>query len=615
MPAPPPAPDPPERALVDLAQQLDAARSRIEERFLEGSRLLGAALDSTAAMRTLLETVLAALDADAVAATSADLAATVRRLQDLPGRQAAQHRQMAALATLGRALQSHVGDMQDTLRYLRTVAVTVKIAGADAAEFGEFANGMLDRIQAGRLQVDGFAARLGLLLGQAQVAAALHRDLQAQYARSLPDLTRDLERNSLAMQDYHAGLRRIAASQEDVVRDIEGQVARILSALQIGDMTRQRVEHVQGGLLLLGEAAPRLAPGGQAPVRDLLAAQLSDLTQEFHAGGATVTASLARLAAAMARMPALGRQAGGGDGGGSGDGGDDAFLPAMERSLLSARAIVTRIEAAGDRTAEVGRTAAAIAHELTAAVGAIATIRAEIQLMAINTSLRCRRLGDAGRAIVVVAAELRSFAARLEEVAGRLLADLGRVGALLPDLPADPDVEAPLGAALDLVLETIHASHRQMRHDLQLLAARGEDLAGDLGHGIARLDFARDLGDALDTALAGLTPGAGAGQPVKADTAPAPAAGALLARIRASYTMARERELHDALLGTGAGTAAAAAATTGPDACMAMAAPAAPAAAMARNLPAGAPPPPDPRASGSRRPDMEEDDSLAAIFF
>ncbi|MBW7921233.1 MAG: hypothetical protein H3C51_03945 [Rubellimicrobium sp.] len=536
----PPAAEPPPghaRRAIDIAQRLDHARTRIEARFLEGGHVLGAALESTATLRDLLTQVLAALDENAVASTVTDLDATAQRLLELPGRQADRHRRMGALAAGARRLRTLIDDMRATLRYLRTVAITVRIAGADAGGFGEFAGRMLALIEEGRSRIDGFAARLDLLLAESGAAGALHRSLQADHARSLPALTQALARDARGMQDYHAAIRRLAATQADLAREIADQVARTLMALQIGDMTRQRIEHVASGLVMLAETAPALSRADQALVSGFLARQLADLTEEFHHGSGAVARNLAALAASMVRMLALGRQAGAGDD-------RDDFLPAMERGVLAAHAIVTRIEKAGLRAAAFADHAAAITHELGDAVGAITKIRADIQFMAINTSLRCRRLGDAGRAVVVVATELRNFAAGLESVAGRILSELAGLDTLAAALMDDSTTGtagASPGSALEAVLDRVRASHRRMQHDLQALAAQGEDLASDLGHGIARLDFTKDLGDTLDAATRDLAPG----NDIAATHVAAAPTVALLARIRASYTMARERRLHD----------------------------------------------------------------------
>lgn len=554
--------DPPDRDVaahaLDLGQRLDLARSRIEERFLEGSDVLVTALESTATLRAHLARVLAALDGDMVAATVSGITDTVRRLRELPGRQAAQQTRMAGLAESGTVLRTLLDDMGETLRYLRTVAVTVKIAGAEAGEFDELADTMLARIQAGRTRIDGFAARIGMLLGQASIASRLHRDLQQGHLRDLPALTRALEADATDMQEYHAALRRLAASQDSIAAEVEERVARTLSALQIGDMTRQRLEHVVAGLLSLGEVAALLAPDEQAVATGLLGHQLTDLARELHDESGAVSGNLAALAANMERMLALARQA---EIAGVGDVPElevaQAFLPGMERSILAAQAIVTRIESAARRADTVGDSAATIASELGTAVDAIATIRSDIQFMAINTSLRCRRLGEAGRAIVVVATELRNFAARLEGVSDRILTELARLETLITaesgSTSATSDAEAPLGEALDAALDTVRSSHREMQHNLQLLTARGEALAGDLGHAVARLDLTEGLGDTLDAAMRDLvapddnTSPRTATSPLMEGPGSAPLA-ALLVQIRAGYTMARERDLHDRLL-------------------------------------------------------------------
>ena len=524
---------PPQVLQTGLSESLEHARSRLEDRFLEGGAVLAAALEAVSDMISSLDQITASLGQDTVDATVSDLSETTKQLLLLPDLHTERQGGMRNLWALGGTLQVHVDEMLETLRYLRTFAVTVKITGAGAAEFAGFADEMLDKIQSGRDQVDDFDARLDVLMNQLREACAFGDDLQRQYDGVVPGVTRNLEKDAARMSAYHGDVRRIANELAELVRQVQGKVARVLSALQIGDMTRQRIEHVQLGLDLVRQSG---GGAGNGTMLRLLAAQMEDLLDEFKEGCSTVTSSLAGLAGDTKEVIALGRQARG-----TGEGGN--FLKALETSVAAARGLVGRVEAAGNRTDEVSGSAAAIASELSEAVDSIRTIRSEIQYMTINTSLRCSRMGEAGKPMNVVASELRVFAEQMETVSGRILERLDVIGAAArQQVEKQGAAGSSLGEALDNALSKIRTAGGRMEEDLKNLSAKGDHVAREVGRGVSRLDFTRELGEVLEQCALALADEAVAAQ----DGEEFEGAAAIAAQLFAKYTMAREREIHRA---------------------------------------------------------------------
>lgn len=525
-----------------IAERLEQARSRLEARFLEGGEVLSQALQAVGDMVGLLDKVTSAFGKDAVDATVAELAATADQLRVLPQVHAGRQAAMTSLAEAGAAIQDDVDAMLETLRYLRTFAVTVKITGAGAAAFASFADEMLERIQSGRTQVDDFAELLRRMREQVKAAVVLGHDLTVQYEGSVPQLAANLTRDASRMGDHHAEIQRVATALADLARQVQGKVAKILSALQIGDMTRQRVEHVQAGLDLLGNGGETVGQPHRAAMLALLAAQMDDLMEEFQSGCTTVTSSLGGLAADVKEIVALGRKArGGSDSGGSG------FLRALEDSVGSARHMVGQIGDAGVHAGRIGQSSAETAGELIETVGSIRAIRSDIQYMAINTSLRCSRMGEAGKPMNVVASELRVFAEQMETVSDRLLAGLNGLSEAASRARTDSaDASSTLGEGLDAALANIKQAGTRVADDLKELSARGDHVARSVGQGVSRLDFARELGDILDECAVALAQAAAdAGVDIDGLTEEGRLAAAPLAeRLFKTYTMAREREVH-----------------------------------------------------------------------
>ena len=513
-----------------VANRLEHARTRLEERFLDGGGVLTHALQSVSDMIGALDNVTSSLDQDTVDTTVAELTGTADRILALPDLHAARHAKMLRLAEAAMAIQADVDEMLETLRYLRTFAVTVKITAGGAADFSNFADEMLERIEAGRKQVDGFADRLRRLREQVGAAISRGREVDAQYKRFAPDVMRNLAADAGRMGTYHAQMRRVTDQLGTLVRQVQGKAATILSALQIGDITRQRIEHVQAGLpLCMGDPA-----GG--PLLTLQAAQTEDLLEEFQAGCATVTSNLGGLAASVKEVVALGRQA-------RGDSGGQGFLRALEESVAGARNLAGQIEAAQQRAQQISRSSAATAHELIESIDTIRTIRAEIQYMAINTSLRCSRMGEAGKPMNVIASELRVFAEQMEAVSDRLVSGLSGVRESAVAM-VDGDGEAPVSicTSLDTALEAIKQAGARMGADIKELSAKGDHLARNVGESVSRLDFTRELGDVLEECAVVLVHSAADGFDV--DASPIDDATAAAQRQYATYTMAREREVH-----------------------------------------------------------------------
>lgn len=523
----------------NVTDRLEAARSRLEERFLAGGDVLCRALETIGDMIGAVDGVTSSLGEDTVEATVADLNQTGTHLLALPGQHGARLSELVALGGAGGALKGDVDTLLETLRYLRTFAVTVKITGAGTAAFASFADEMLDRIQSGRDQVEDFAGELRGMLETVRNAVALGRDVGVQVEGVVPDVTRDLSRDAERIGAYHVEVRAAAAALSDLSRQVQGKVARALSALQIGDMTRQRVEHVQAGLALLASEGDGMTPAGRNLVLVLLTAQMEDLLEAFHAGCTTITSCLGALAADAKEIVALGRRAGGGTGT-SGEG----VLRALEKSVGRARQVVGGIEAAGARAAAVSRESADTAARLTRSIDSIRAIRSEIQYMAINTSLRCSRMGEAGKPMNVVASELRVFTDQMETVSGRLLGGLARLSEVASAMTGDGEAPTSLGEGLDAALANITTAAARTGADLKDLSARGDRVAHSIGEGVSRLDFTRELGEVLEECAVALAEAAAAEAVMQVGEGDEAMAAALAERLFRTYTMAREREVH-----------------------------------------------------------------------
>jgi len=531
--APPPSPS-------ATGPTLEGARSLIEGKFLELGRTLEQAVEVVGGLVAGLDRLAATLDEATVDRTTAALTDAGARLNGLAAAHGSRKGRFQALAGTNAALARRTQQMHRILSYLRAFAINIKIAagGVEGAqgEFATFSEEIRAAIEAAATELNDFEAELSALA--AEVGAALeHQGALAQRCSAmLPALPNRLEADALAIAAHHKRIAALAAELGSLARSLQAKVASALGALQIGDITRQRVEHVQTALGLLGRLAPedreRAGPG----VRALLAAQLQDTAEALGRDVERLAGSLAGVAQDAGRLMRVRAAAAAGESAGE----EDGVLRRLQRSVDEAAALVAEVEAAETAAEEVGQSAEAAAAGLTRRIGAIRSIRTAIHFMALNANLKCSRLGEAGKPLSVIAVELRVQAGELDTAAGEteaVLAQFGQDEASRASGPSDAG-SSGIGALLRDAAEPIQAAAEQAGADLGALTGDGSRVIAALRGATDRLGFRQEVCDVLQAAAGELA--AEAGEPPAGDGA----FQALTEEIFALYTMAREREVH-----------------------------------------------------------------------
>jgi hypothetical protein len=513
---------------------------------------------------TSLDQITRALDNNEASDTSADLNATVQNLIELPGAEQNRQQALTALAQTGSELHRHVADMQETMRYLRTFAVTVKITGAGLAEFAGFAQEILERIYSGTDEVNRFATHLDSLQKEVKLALSFGYNLAKNYADTVPAVARALQDDAKKIADHRQNLGAIARDVGAIARGVQSKVASTLSALQIGDITRQRIEHVQSTFSLLqdffaSEDGAKLNADARKRlmnvIHHLTAAQMADMCTDFQRDSRNVVQTIASFSQDTQGILRLRDQMSGRSDGS--DGSDGNFMRALESSVSAAHEIVKQVDAASRQADQVSQSTLGTAATLLHSIEAIRAVKIDIHYMALNTNLRCSRLGEEGKSINVVTGELRIFAGKLDDSADAIVNGL-------PALEASAGRVAPAGSAkngglaesLTSAVGTIRSAANLMEDELKVLAEHGREVATKINLLIGKLDFQHDLGDVLARCADVLETVAGDQIADISDIAEAIAP--LDRKIFKLYTMVQERNVHRDIIPPTEETAAAA---------------------------------------------------------
>jgi hypothetical protein len=521
---------------------LEQARTVVEARFLAAGDVLALAVGGVGQLIAALDQLAGALDPQTVEATRAELHTGAESLLELRLRLDGRRERTRGLGRLVAGLRGGIEDMRRDLAYLRVFSLNIKVTSAGVAGAGEdfalFAQEISDRIEAGRQELEAFAQDVAVLHEQLSSGLQQEQALAGQCERLIPAVPEALERCADDIAAHHAKVAQVAGEVGDLARGIQRKVGSALAALQVGDSTRQRIEHVQHGLRLLDAAG--LAPAAQAraegAVNPLLAAQLAAAAADFNRDSAQIHQSMAGIAVDASELLRLRDLAFGRGGGG------EAFLDRMIVQLGEALDLVGRVEGAEDAAVATARAAVAAVEALSRRIAALQAIKTDVQQMALNTTLKCARMGDPGKPLSVIAIELRSHAGLLEASAQRALSTLDQLAAAAGELVAD-HAESAAGEALTVATERLRKANTTVEADLSALAEQGAKVVRALEDAAARLDFKGEIGAVLETAAQSLqAPAAG---PLEA--ADGATVGEILQAIAKTYTMAQEREVHAAL--------------------------------------------------------------------
>ncbi|MBI5163079.1 MAG: hypothetical protein HY985_04165 [Magnetospirillum sp.] len=554
-----------DRQIHPLAVALERAFAPVEPVFAEAGRLLAEAVGELHGIADAFRAMAGRMDDQDCAEAIAQLQELSRHLAGLADCTEASRTRLDGMGGQTDRLASRLGRLQNTIAEVRVLAVNAKIEAAHVTVSG------IDFTVFTR-EIGRLAVLAGEELGRLGTAMrALQDDLNSARA-ALEAFTRQ-HRTSLAavagrLDETLAAVSRRRQDSAEAIRvlaDISGHtaaaVAQAVQSLQIGDITRQRSEHIRDALATLmdildgGSAA--LDPAHQAvlvaSVCSLQSAQARHAAEAMEHDLAATEATLRSLAADIAVLPdrcqaAYSVAATPGA----------SFLLAVGRQLEEGVRLLESYAAARVGVDRLVGDVAEVAAGMVGHVEAVQSIEAEMRVMGLNATFKCARLGAEGRALSIVAQELRAYSNRTAEDGHGIKVGIEQLIEAAHEMDAAErqglqatQMEAAMAAGVQ-VLERAGADIDPL---LATVARRAAAAAAALSRAMAVLaahpEFAAALVD-CSTALAAL-----------ARDAEADAGGGDFAQLRAEilqtlgtrYTMASERKVHDLLFGNGNGTA------------------------------------------------------------
>lgn len=540
-------------SLAESAREIDQTFAGVGDRLGRGLTIF----DTLNQSLTALSAELAGSDMEAARSALLGLANDLRQLSgDLPREtrtlQDIAHHSSDAAQLLGRLIE-HMRLIAILARSARIEAVTVESTQHD---FGGFTNEIVALTERAKRTVEICARDHDHLADLLDSALLRQRGFEAQYGGALAALADKLEQTLDHLAERR---RRSSALTKDAAthsRRISASVGGAIIALQAGDGIRQRLEHSLAALRLIAELAvqdtgadhgsdaDRAATG--TILRHLQAAQLRETSRALKADVAPIDATLQVLSGDTASLLTLGRSLFGGD-----DASSASFLEELEAELAEAADLIRKCDAARSVVDQVTATLGGLLDQFEQTVSALANTVRDIVLIGMNAGLRAARLGSSGRGLVVIAQELKGAANAIALDAGKLTPAFGAMQQASAGLKQR---DGSGSAELATLARTMRQSLDQMRESGQRLGATLDRLAHDGAEFGAIVDEARLMfsnAAATGDVIAGAAGMLGQAAPARVALAQADSAvvaGILQQKIWPSYTMAAEREIHNATL-------------------------------------------------------------------
>jgi uncharacterized protein YukE len=489
--------------------------------------------------------------------SGAEIEGASTALQDVAGRlnalAEALPAESALLDRIGEDAEAASAQIAPLFKHIQMISIIARSARIEAASldgerdsFLDFTKEAFELGQSVQHSIEGCARDQKLLSVAIETALNRQREFEKLYREQLLSASAGLisaYAGMRAQQDKSVDLVALAGSS---TRKIADAVGIAIISLQSGDSTRQRLEHICGGLRrATGAAASTVsAPAAGAGthraeiVRELQATQLRDAEREFGEDIGAIVRSLNAILADATGVVAQGRSV-------YGDGEAPSFLAVIKQTLAQASELIATCESCGRSVDAALSVVEDTLGKFRLAIAGLGEAVVDIILIGMNASLKAGHLGAKGNAFVVIANELKTTADQVSAGASRLKSILDRIeraAAELKELRNHGNTAqlTRLEPSILQTLQEIEAGNERLGRLMDRLAHEGAEFEALIGG-------ARDLMSALGEASASLpavaarlqASGAIAGEPSLT-----PNDQAVLDDLFARYTMERERQVH-----------------------------------------------------------------------
>ena len=547
-----------------IATDLAAPREAIDGAFVAVGDRLAECAGILSRITGTFEALPMELGSDELTSATDGLALVGRRAGEISVALGAEQDDLNRLVEALRKAAHPISELRRTVKMMGIVAINARVVAAsvvtDEEDFSVFTTDIAQLSHGAATTIGKFHRTYDALTGVVADAAIARGNFEAAHRNTLSALADELEANLGEVTEQRLQSARSSVTTGQMSRAITDKVASAVMALQVGDATRQRVEHVEAALtdvasLILPRGAgegdhAEYGGGGRDPsVSTLIPTALELQRLQLESARETLIAEMSSGADALGQLThdvqAVLDHAG------------TVYGSAENRSALAelhsaVRRAVTVLHDCESERGKLDQVAAAVSDTVRVLldhVEAVQEIEYKMRLVSLNAAVKCAQLGPRGRALDVIAQQLRTLTGEtvvsaqaavecLNEAAGYSTAFTQAAGSGATRVG---DLEREATAALEM----LEAVGFRMKNALVELYADGPKVAHLLEDAVSALASHAAISEALsdiEFALALEDNSGGGVMPAGHED--------FFASLRRRYTMDAERRIHDSFLGT-----------------------------------------------------------------
>lgn len=470
--------------VADLTTRLAAPRKEIERNFIQmGDKLI-------ASTRLLNETSEAYSQmAGALAGTeftnlTESLKGLSTHISSVDHSRAATKDFLTALNSLTDQFPDCIHLLTRAVRTLRMFFITARVTASLTGQKENSLQQLTDQFSELGTQLDGnvsyFIDAFKSMRSSLNAATSMNEKLGAQHAKLLDGIAAEQKNNIEAMETRRVWAENRIAIHGDTSAKINAGISRAVGTLQVGDSTRQRVEHVEEALLALQEIDDKAT---LSTAFTLMAAQIDGAIKDFDGEAAALIRSFEEL---ISDTEALLERA-------SEDSemlllSGDAALGLIDNSLQRTARMLEQYERGNAaRSVAIDQLVTAVSNMLDH-IGAFDEIRSSVRLLSLNSTLKATTLDEDGRAFRQVASDLRALSDETNKPVEDMVENLERSATLLREFLESRN--AGNGERITEMRETVNQASQCVAHIAGQLRRQAESMAKTGPEALTQLNVA-----------------------------------------------------------------------------------------------------------------------------
>ncbi len=541
-----------------------AASAATEARFVTIGERLESSIGTLAGLTNTFHTLSAELTGPDLQQATDNLSTVATRVSTLAKAQTSGVEAFRALLGLVPVIEGRIARMGKSVDGVAMLATNAKIAAANigdgSIEFSRFAAEISRTLQLAKISLEQFSSEftsVGRLLHAGMQTQTTSEERQAAAVQAIPAR---LAESVGAIVTRADGTATIATTVSQRSERIVKRISDAVMALQIGDVTRQRLDHVDYALGLLDDiqnttgAAARqtgaewtaLSRGDYDAVSQachrLQAGQLNDAADKLKNDAHEIIASLQDLAAEAQKILQLSHDAVGATQSRQG-----TFLGRIKDQIDEVTTLLANFRTARQEADHVARSVCEATSHLTKHLAVVREMEADIRIMGLNITFKGSRLGSTGLPLSIIARELRVYSNEIAAEAAEVTTDLDQVLAFALGLSTQDQHEATaeIESITDIMaaaLQRLSDVNRSLEFAFQTLEQDGQKVSTLLTDAIGRTKVHEEIVQTIRQAARDLSEAARGSAGYDVAQAPAQVLW-MFESIADSYTMDAERQV------------------------------------------------------------------------